>query len=263
MRTLESAYKFQFTSRDQQPAAPTYDPKLPVKSWADPAATGTMSYTVWDGSKIATLTVPPEQAGLNLPGLALFPLYNPPPTLAHRGSGGLVPASFVSTREQAETLMGGLNLPATALFDAGPVLWPGFPVIYPDPSQDPRRVWAFEFKTQPNVLVGPLLVSEYANGVGAPGHWDLSETVPTWVSEVPATAPAVVGDPVPMALALNPGETVILTGAPFAMPWVVSAGDAAPPASAAGAGLTAEQDVRLKNVETMLQAVIKAERITI
>jgi len=60
---------------------------------------------------------------------------------------------------------------------------PVFPVIYP--ANEPRRVWDVVFKGEA-LNVGMLLSMKYANGVGAPGHWDTSGSDPVWVSDPPA-----------------------------------------------------------------------------
>src|SRR5262249_8855378 len=59
-----------------------------------------------------------------------------------------------------------------------------FPIVYPASEQ--RRIWNF---TIDGVVVnaGTLLLAQNGNGIGAPGHWDLSHGEPVWV---PDAAPA-------------------------------------------------------------------------
>ena len=92
---------------------------------------------------------------------------------------------YLSLQIEAQEIM--TEVGGTSLLDEGNT--PVFPVIYP--ANEPRRVWDVVFKGEA-LNVGVLLSMKYANGVGAPGHWDTSGSDPVWVSDPPA--PTGTGD---------------------------------------------------------------------
>ena len=92
---------------------------------------------------------------------------------------------YLSLQIEAQEIM--TEVGGTSLLDEGNT--PVFPVIYP--ANEPRRVWDVVFKGEA-LNVGMLLSMKYANGVGAPGHWDTSGSDPVWVSDPPA--PTGTGD---------------------------------------------------------------------
>jgi len=118
-----------------------------------------------------------EAASVNLPGAIQYPPYIVTPTRATRG-GSSLNAIYLSLESDAQALMkelGGDKLQVEEL--------PSFPVVYP--NEEPRRQWYFLVRGQP-VNVGSLLLARNAQGVGAPGHWDVSTPEPAWVPDPPA-----------------------------------------------------------------------------
>jgi hypothetical protein len=144
-----------------------------------------------------------EACTVNIPGAYVYPPYVIAPTDATRGGAPVLP-SWLSLQSQAQdfmTLFGG-----SGLVDAG--ITPINPIIYP--ADEPRRMWNFTLHGIP-INAGMLLASEYAHGVGAPGHWDVSSGSPVWISAPPA--PTGLDDtraPRPLPVRnLLPGEQLI------------------------------------------------------
>jgi len=179
---------FKSYSRDSYRAAfgvdaPAYDPARLRKNWFDSSVdiSGPQNVAVYrilaqddNGNGILRQTVMPalEAATVNLPGTIQYPPYIVAPTLATRG-GSSLNAIYFSLESEAQALMrelGGDQLRQEDL--------PSFPASYP--SGELRRPWYFLFQGQP-VNVGALLLSRNAQGVGAPGHWDVSTPQPVWI----------------------------------------------------------------------------------
>ena len=169
--------------------APAYDPARLRKSWfdstvdvSDPDNVAVYRIVAQDqnGNGILRQIVMPAQeaATVNLPGAIQYPPYVVAPTLATRG-GSSLNAIYLSLESDAQALMkelGGDNLQQEEL--------PSFPATYP--GDEPRRPWYFLVRGQP-VNVGALLLSRNAQGVGAPGHWDVSSPQPVWVPDPPGS----------------------------------------------------------------------------
>jgi len=176
---------FQAYSRDSYLAAfgvqaAAYDPTRRRKSWfdstvdvSDPGNVAVYHIAGQDqnGNGILKQIVMPAQeaATVNLPGTIQYPPYVVAPTLATRNGNPLNP-NYLSLQSDAQALMtqlGGSNLQQEDL--------PFFPASYP--SDEPRRPWYFLMQGQP-VNVGMLLLTRNAQGVGSPGHWDVSSIPP-------------------------------------------------------------------------------------
>jgi hypothetical protein len=168
-------------------AAP-YDPSRVGKSWfdstvdvADPSNVAVYRVVAQDqnGNGILRQMVMPAQeaATVNLPGAIQYPPYVVAPTLATRG-GSTLNAIYLSLESDAQELM--TQLSGTGLQQEQ---LPSYPASYP--SDEPRRQWYFLAQGQP-VNVGALLFTRNAQGVGAPGHWDVSSPQPVWVPDLPA-----------------------------------------------------------------------------
>jgi hypothetical protein len=168
-------------------AAP-YDPSRVGKSWfdstvdvADPSNVAVYRVVAQDqnGNGILRQMVMPAQeaATVNLPGAIQYPPYVVAPTLATRG-GSTLNAIYLSLESDAQELM--TQLSGTGLQQEQ---LPSYPASYP--SDEPRRQWYFLAQGQP-VNVGALLFTRNAQGVGAPGHWDVSSPQPVWVPNPPA-----------------------------------------------------------------------------
>ncbi len=184
---------FKAYSRDSYRAtfgveAAAYDPTRVRKSWfdstvdvSDPSNVAVYRVVAQDqnGNGILRQMVMPAQeaATINLPGAIRYPPYVVTPTLATRG-GSTLNAIYLSLESDAQELMtqlGGTGLQQEEL--------PSYPASYP--SDEPRRQWYFLAQGQP-VNVGALLFTRNAQGVGAPGHWDVSSPQPVWVPDLPA-----------------------------------------------------------------------------
>ena len=175
--------------------APDYDPTRDIKLWlATDAHQGLNRYHTW------TETEAPEYVHFNLPAWIarsvnfppqahVYPPWNPPPSDAVLVSGG-VPVSpinprYLSNESEADLLYSQLG------GTGGVQLWtpdPGPGNIHVQYGTDPRR--EFQFNWQGQLLnVGFLLAEKYANGVGAPGTWDLSGPEPRWIPAPPPVLP--------------------------------------------------------------------------
>jgi hypothetical protein len=191
--TIQDLALFKAYSRDSYRAAfgveaAAYDPARVLKSWfdstvdvSDPANVAVYRVVAQDqhGNGILQQMVMPAQeaATVNLPGAIQYAPYVVTPTLASRG-GSIMNPIYLSLESDAQALMaelGGNNLLQEDL--------PSFPASYP--SDELRRQWYFLVQGQP-VNVGALLLTRNANGVGAPGHWDVSSPQPVWVPDPPA-----------------------------------------------------------------------------
>jgi hypothetical protein len=190
--TIQDLALFKSYSRESYRAAfgveaPAYDPARRRKSWfdstvdvSDPNNVATYRIAAQDqnGNGILSRIVVPAQeaATVNLPGAIQYPPYVVTPTRATRG-GSSLNAIYLSLESDAQALMkelGGDNLQQEEL--------PSFPADYP--SDEPRRLWNFQIQGQ-TVNVGSLLLSRNAQGIGAPGHWDVSAPQPVWVPDPP------------------------------------------------------------------------------
>ena len=191
--SIQDLQLFKAYSRDSYRAAfgvqaPAYDPARVLKSWfdstvdvSDPGNVAVYRVVAQDpnGKGILRQTVMPAQeaATVNLPGAIQYPPYVVAPTLATRG-GSILNPIYLSLESDAQALMktlGGDSLQQEDL--------PSFPASYP--ADEPRRQWYFLVRGQ-SVNVGALLLTRNAQGVGAPGHWDVSSPQPVWVPDPPA-----------------------------------------------------------------------------
>ena len=118
-----------------------------------------------------------EAATVNIAGAVVYPPYVIAPTDATRGGSAINPG-YLSLEADAQAVMTALA--GTGLFDDGATAV--LPNIYP--PDELRRSWSFLWQGRA-VNVGQLLVQEYAKGVGAPGHWDVSSGSPVWVADPP------------------------------------------------------------------------------
>ena len=168
--------------------APPYDPTRVIKSWFDstvdtsnPSNVALYNVVAQDHNGnwgLQQLVMPAQEAAtVNLTGATAYQPYVVAPTQATRGGSG-INALYLSLQSDAQEIM--TEVGGTSLLDEGNS--PVFPVIYP--ANEPRRMWDVVFKGEP-LNVGMLLSMKYANGVGAPGHWDTSGGDPVWVPDPP------------------------------------------------------------------------------
>lgn len=190
--TIQDLALFKSYSRDSYRTAfgvdaPAYDPGRRRKSWfdstvdlSDPANVAVYRIAAQDqtGAGVVRQVVMPAQeaAAVNLPGAIQYPPYIVTPTRATRG-GSTLNAIYLSLESDAQALMKELAGDTLQQEDL-----PSFPTDYP--SEEPRRSWSFLVQGQP-VNVGALLLKRNAQGVGAPGHWDVSTPEPVWVPDPP------------------------------------------------------------------------------
>jgi hypothetical protein len=168
--------------------APPFNPDRVIKTWFDSTADTSQPENVTlyniaargsDGQwGVRQLVIPSAEAvAVNLPGAVKYPTYIVPPTQATRG-GSIISAIYMSLEGEARELMADIG--GTGIHDE---ILASFPTIYP--ANEPRRVWLITFKGS-SVNAGLLLLAKNANGVGAPGQWDLSGAEPVWVPDPPA-----------------------------------------------------------------------------
>jgi hypothetical protein len=190
--TVQDLALFKSYSRESYRAAfgveaPAYDPTRLRKSWFDSTAdvsdpNNVAVYRIFaqdqKGNGVLRQMIMPAQeaATVNLPGAIQYPPYIVQPTLATRG-GSTLNAIYLSLESDAEALMkelGGVNLQQEEL--------PPFMTDYP--SGEPRRAWQFQVQGQ-SFNAGALLASRNAQGIGSPGHWDVSSPERVWVPDPP------------------------------------------------------------------------------
>jgi hypothetical protein len=244
---------------------PTYDPSKPTKSWFDSSAAAStvpVKYQYWgwntNGQMVQnTFTLSPaDAASVNVWGYHPYPPYVPMPTQATRGGTGPgsfpMPPTVLSTQDQANALATAWKLPTSVVVNgtmAGP-----FPDIFP--ASELRRPWAI-LRGGLVFYAGEQIAIQNADGVGAPGHWDLSGNVPQWVSDIPPQ-PANLNPegPIPMR-ALKANEGFVTGGMMDPGPYVGRTDLGAPAAASApsGGGLTDAQDQRLQRVEDRVNAI--------
>jgi hypothetical protein len=166
--------------------APAWDPSRVRKSWfdstvdtSDPSNVAVYKVISIDSTGnwgVHQMLMPAsEAASVNLPGAVTYPPYSVPPTQVTSGGSPINP-NYLSLQSDAQALM-------TALGGTGLLAESGnsvFPIIYP--ASEPRRIWDFVIDGQ-LVNAGALLLAQNANGIGAPGHWDLTSGEPVWKAD--------------------------------------------------------------------------------
>ncbi|MFM2124089.1 MAG: hypothetical protein RL328_540 [Acidobacteriota bacterium] len=176
--------------------APAFDPSRVIKTWFDSTVDTTDAANVavykvaaadskgsWG---LRQLVLPASEAAtVNLPGAVAYPEYVIAPTRAARAGVSPIWPVNLSLESDARALLSELGLAGMPLVDEG--VGTVFPINYAD---DPRRVWNFVYKGV-GYNVGTLLAGKNRNGVGAPGHWTVADTI-EWVAAPPA--PTGAGD---------------------------------------------------------------------
>lgn len=167
--------------------APAWDPSRVKKTWFDSTVDTSSPANVAlyniagpnqnGGTWILLQMILPaaEAATVNLPGAVAYPQYTVAPTGTTSGSAG-VDAMYLSLESDAQALM-------TALGGTGLVAETGnavFPIFYP--ANEPRRIWDF-YVDGVICNAGTLLSQMNANGIGAPGNWQMTTNGPVWISE--------------------------------------------------------------------------------
>jgi hypothetical protein len=199
--------------------------------------------------KSFTLTVK-EASEFNLPGAAIYPKYVVQPTLAvvTDGMNTSIPVNPATLcyRQEAEAVMkeiGGTDLQEAQITGAP------FAVVW---GTELRRPWVFNWRG--STLTAPgLLVSKYAMGVGAAGHWDLSASSPAWVAEQQETGEKDTRPEVPVPMRHLLANERLETGM-FGMTVARTDLTLNEPGPGTGA-LTVAQDQRLSSIEAAVNAI--------
>lgn len=175
--------------------APVFDPSVGfIKEWQDPAAaalppTAVMTYTKLNtdinNPALVTFTVPAGVAArVNLPGKPAYAKYFIQPTDA-TGSF-MVGFSRQTVAVQPNTLSLKPQADALAALVGATVVDRAIGntfVTYNFPADEPRREWMLTYKNGLTAFAGDLLAGQWANGIGAPGHWDTTGNVLAWVAD--------------------------------------------------------------------------------
>ena len=177
---------------------PAFDPSWPLQAWFDPQAVASEPYAylavqqapggafVFEPWSIAAVVIPGARAAVpNLPGRPVYPPYAPAPTTATSDGKNLVNPSVLSTEAQALAL--SALLPGTSVISG-----PGLQTLDGDGRNDYMiqggGLWSAYY-------VGTLLLDQYADGVGAPGHWTVQNGGAIWVPDPQAADGITSGIP--------------------------------------------------------------------
>jgi hypothetical protein len=249
-------------------AAP-WDTTKRIKRWGDTSVLASssdpdsdlVSYLYFERdtqgvTAIKKMTITVRQASeVNLPGTTVYPKYTvaatPAEILLPDGSRTPLGSAVLATREQAELIRSDIQGSDIQASDIGSP----FAIDWHD---DARRQYTVLWRGR-QLLVATLIGMKYANGIGAPGSWDLAGQEPRWISSIPQSQPQDLRPEIPMPVRpLKPFETVKSTlfgalihrsdlpdpNAPVAMP---------------GAGLTPEQDTRLKDIQSRVTKLLQLQ----
>jgi hypothetical protein len=169
--------------------APPADPTRRAKAWVGNGTFYFLEYAA--GVTMPAVKQETVAVSENLPNLAgsgPFPAYviaaSGAYTLLNNVRTGLYNPLYLSLQTDAQTLMSALG--GTDLIDAS------VGVLDYDPTEL-RREWEFTDAKGVMINVGAMLFVQNMAGVGSPGHWDQSGTVPIWVSD--STAPDPTQNP--------------------------------------------------------------------
>jgi hypothetical protein len=247
--------------------APPFDPSRKAKRWYDPEAakkgpSELMSYKIQGGTgsahMVAITMTAGEAAKVNLMGVYTYPPYIVRPTGANTNPYNL------TTLEEANALNAELNKDVTPLppVEENNYGSATFPLIYP-PDEN-RRIYQISFKGLAGFRVAALLQQKFAFGIGAPGHWDLSTSVPHWehenqiVGENMTPVPQEWGVPLRDLLA----NEVITTHTPLGIPEVARTDRATDESSplfqtgGASTGVGGASLVQMDTIVSMLQDLL-------
>lgn len=184
-------------------SAPSWNKNRRIKRWFDSSPfaghSETVVYKVFENGSIVDLAMSVEEArAINLPGLAEYPKYSPPAETvavirsAATGQASGINAAYLCHRSEALELASEWSLGSGAVREASSF----GPHFYYEWGSETRRIWVIDYKSAP-LQASHFLRLKYAAGVGAPGHWDFSGSVPVWVSEVPLPGDSGERDPRP------------------------------------------------------------------
>lgn len=198
--------------------APPCDPTRTYKTWLDTSfQTGMKTYDILtaDGEH-QTLTMTPAQAQrINLEGPYTYPVFysadSTPAINITFGTSQPYNALLLSDHQHALDLAKALWAPAAAPStavteapDEGTIQW----------NVETRRPWNVAAPNGGNYLAAPLLLKMWANGIGYPGVWDLSDVDnPVWTAAAqPVSNLGVVPTPVRWPLLANESIVAVSAG---------------------------------------------------
>lgn len=173
--------------------APAWDPKRRIQRWFDTSPLDGLdgdprermvSYEVFDpaAGRFRRLEMTVAEASTpNLPGAVSYPKYRVAPTLAVMrstvdGSEAPLNPSYLCERSEALAMARDIGAGDDAVREtefAGPwrVVWQG----------ESRRLWTLAWRGG-RLQASALLAQRHAQGIGAPGRWDLTGAEPVWIS---------------------------------------------------------------------------------
>jgi len=249
---ISSIYLFPLDTVDNLTAKGFVDPSRPTQLWFDPSAAGKTGPLTYPTINLQTLAVSSFTidaswaAKPNVDAAKTYPPYQPDPTPAVRvvldKSAPDVPVDpgTLATANEALAMrdkLGGATLGIAAVPSGYAINWNG----------ETRMQWIVG-----SSLVGKLLQQEYANGVGAPGHW-ATRPVWQWIADPEPHLSDAAQSPIPMVLPAGKqiqrdmfsGDLLVvdIPGAPQ------------PSGGATGGGLTQEQDAILRDVQRLARLI--------
>jgi len=222
-----------YMTRFGEPAPPA-DSKRKAKAWV-----GSGTFYFLQGMALVQMTVPVADHDVNIEGAGPFPPNMLAPTHASsRGQGGNpYNPLYLSLEADVRSLMDELK--GKDLVEEGQNRFN--PIFYP--PEELRREWEFTIPNGVKVNAGALLFIRNMQGIGAPGHWDLSHPNPSWVAEHP-TPDLTQGPWGPPCRPLDPNESIGPTGIFGAATLITTTPDApnSTPAAAADGYTQADRD---------------------
>jgi len=158
---------------------PPFDPTKPVRKWIAPGVTS-LQFLNDTQTAFFTKTFPAgELDEPNLTGASHFPAYVSAPTKAIWAGGMSLPAQYLCSREDADTV--GAAIGATV--QNGTDYYGKFKITFTLDATDPRQPWMLVMDDGAALFAGPQVAHMYANGIGAPGSWAKGGNGAwTWVS---------------------------------------------------------------------------------
>lgn len=164
--------------------APAYDVSRPIKRWRDASGSGsaTVTFTVYDPAlkTIHSLTMTrDEAAAINLPGVFAYAKFSVPDTPARvidlAGRETQFNVAVLSQQDAANAV--ALEIGGT-LYEAPLAYWP----YSIDWRGETRRQWMILWKGK-TLRAADLIFAKFANGIGAPGKWNVDGEAPAWMSD--------------------------------------------------------------------------------
>lgn len=209
--------------------APGWNPDRRIKRWFDTsvlegftgdAANEVAVYDVFDaasptGTRRLVLTLA-EAATPNLPGKVVYPKHTTRPAEAVIVGGGgeqRLSADGICEYSEAVALATELGLGIEAVTES--VLAGEFSIRW---GGETRRPWVIRYKGA-QMVAAALLRQKHANGIGAPGHWDLTPNTPWWIPDNAPTGESDLRPETPMPVRKLRADERLMQG--FGGLWMV------------------------------------------